>query len=172
MLTLLRVRRVGHLQRRQETRRRVPPASKSGLLAAFIASRRSRARPIVPPPSAKRFSWAHDGGRGRLRSGAAAEAGLSSAVRDFKGGESRFWIYRRVTTLARLIEVASIRLGRGLHRVRHDAVGAKCDQVSAHSVTPICTQGFLFLRPMRAASCAGYSIPATSSYSVLSDQRE
>jgi hypothetical protein len=67
---------------------------------------------------------------------------------------------------------ASIGLRGGPCRARYDAMGARCDQVSAHSVTPICTQGFLFLRPMRAASCAGYSIPATSSSSVLSDRRE
>src|SRR6516225_7815033 len=36
-------------------------------------------------------------------------------------------------------------------------------RLSGHGVTPIRTQGFLFLRPMRAASCAGYSISATSS---------
>src|SRR6266540_6680251 len=34
---------------------------------------------------------------------------------------------------------------------------------SEHAVAPFCTQGFLFLRPTRAASCAGYSISATSS---------
>ena len=38
-----RVCRVGHFQRRQEARRCVPPASKSGLLAAFIVFRQSRA---------------------------------------------------------------------------------------------------------------------------------
>jgi hypothetical protein len=42
-LTLLLVCRVGHFQRRQEARRCVPPASKSGLLAAFIVFRQSRA---------------------------------------------------------------------------------------------------------------------------------
>jgi hypothetical protein len=36
MLTLLRVRRVARLRRRPGARRRVPPASQSGLLAAFI----------------------------------------------------------------------------------------------------------------------------------------
>jgi hypothetical protein len=36
MLTLLRVRRVARLRRRPEARRRVPPAPKCGLLAAFF----------------------------------------------------------------------------------------------------------------------------------------
>jgi hypothetical protein len=67
---------------------------------------------------------------------------------------------------------ASIGLRRGPCPARRDAIGVRCDQMSGHSVTPICTQGFLFLRPMRAASCVGYSIFATSSSSVLSKRRE
>src|SRR5260370_32551008 len=39
----------------------------------------------------------------------------------------------------------------------------RCVAGAGHAVAPFCTHGFLFLRPMRAASCAGYSIPATSS---------
>ena len=43
------------------------------------------------------------------------------------------------------------------------AIGQLCGQGSGHAVAPICTQGFLFLRPIRLASCAGHSISATSS---------
>jgi hypothetical protein len=58
---------------------------------------------------------------------------------------------------------ASIGSRRCLHRARHDSPQGLRGRVSGHAVTPICTQGFLFLRPMRAASCAGHSISATSS---------
>src|SRR5262249_60935027 len=48
----------------------------------------------------------------------------------------------------------------GCAAIRHACVGGL---VSGQPVPPVCTQGFLSLPPGRAASCAGYSISATSS---------
>ncbi len=69
--------------------------------------------------------------------------------------------HQRVTT-ARSLQ-RSLALRRRLGDATRSAMRALPGRLSGHGVTPICTQGFLFLRPMRPPSCAGPSISATSS---------
>jgi hypothetical protein len=70
---------------------------------------------------------------------------------------------RQRVTIARFTAV--LRSDRGVGFIGRDTIRHRAlpGRVSGPAVTPICTQGFLFLRPMRAASCAGCSITATSS---------
>jgi len=68
---------------------------------------------------------------------------------------------RQRVIIARFIAV--LRSDRGVGFIGRDTIRLGPCAAGGHAVTPICTQGFLFLRPMRAASCAGCSITATSS---------